>query len=122
MLASQHPFRQIVGVEISPALHEIARENLQNYRDVRRQCLDIRLVRADAIDYTFPHGNLVIYLYNPFESKMVERFISGLCESGPREVVVLYHTPAERDVLEKNRAFELVDDVGFGAVYRANLT
>ena len=118
LLASLRPFRQIVGVEISPALHEIARANRQCFREADVRCKDIRLVRADAAGFTFPRGDLVVYLYNPFRAEVLEPVLDAL-QSGPRrEVVVLYHTPLERESIERRSAFTCIADLGFGAVFR----
>src|SRR5579872_4680184 len=47
MLAARRPFKTIVGVEISPTLHEVARDNLERCDHAAFRCRDIRLVRAD---------------------------------------------------------------------------
>ncbi len=123
LLASHYPFKQILGVEISPALHEIARENLANYRDARQHCRDVRLIRADAGSYTLPGGNVLLYLYNPFEKPMLERFVRQLTiRSAAYETVLVYHTPVGREVIEQEAAFTLVSDLGFAAIYRSRLT
>ena len=31
------------------------------------------MVRADAADYEFPNGNLLVFLYNPFDSVILKR-------------------------------------------------
>ncbi len=71
LIASRLPFKQVVGVEISPALHEVARENLATYDRALQRCSDVRLVRADAADYAFPRGELALYLYNPFRAPVL---------------------------------------------------
>ncbi|MDQ6930241.1 MAG: class I SAM-dependent methyltransferase [Candidatus Eremiobacteraeota bacterium] len=119
MLASHHPFRQVLGIEISPALHEIARENVRVYTDARQRCRDIRLVRADAAEVALPPGNLAIYLYNPFQGRILARLLERLHDDR-REIVLLYHTAVEREVIERNPAFETIGDVEFGAAYRAS--
>ena len=119
LLAARRPFRAVIGVEISPALVEIARENLAAARDSRRVARDVKMVRADAGAYVFPRGSLVVYLYNPFRAPLLDAVLANLVASGGRrEVVVLYHTPVERATLDANAAFEPVDDLGFGLIYR----
>ncbi|HXF35224.1 MAG TPA: class I SAM-dependent methyltransferase [Candidatus Acidoferrales bacterium] len=116
-LAARRPFKTIVGIEISPALVQIARDNLTQIEDSSRRCRDVRLVRADAATYRYPRGNLVLYLFNPFRAPVLERVLARVCALA-RDVVLLYHTPLERETIERNEAFEIVDDLGFGAVYR----
>jgi predicted RNA methylase len=119
LLAARRPFTTVIGVEVSPALVEIARENLAAARDPLRVARDLRLVRADASTYRFPPGDLVVYLYNPFAAPVLDAVLINLRASDERrEVVLLYHTPVERDTIDASEAFELLDDLGFGLVYR----
>lgn len=119
LLAARRPFKHVIGVEISPALVEIARENLAGARDERRVARDVRIVRGDAAEYRFPRGDLVVYLYNPFEAPILEAVLRRLREGDRlREVVLLYHTPVERATIDADTAFELTRDLGFGLVYR----
>jgi SAM-dependent methyltransferase len=115
--AARRPFRQIVGVEISPALHEVAKENRAAYRG-DLACRDVRLVRADAAGFTFPRGDLVVYLYNPFRSEILRPILDRLSTGPARDVVLAYHTPVERATVDAHPGFELVSDLGCGLIYR----
>lgn len=115
--AATRPFRQIVGVEISPALYEVAKENRAAYRG-ELACRDIRLVRADAAAFAFPRGDLVVYLYNPFRAEILSPILERLAADSGRDVVLVYHTPVERAAVDAHPAYELISDVGFGLVYR----
>ena len=118
LLAARHPFRTVIGVEISPALHEMALRNVADFVG-KRECRDVRLVRADAAGYAFPRGDLVVYLYNPFRGAVLERIAARLARrNGPHETIVVYHTPAERRVFDDDGAFELVAEAPCGALYR----
>ena len=114
--AARRPFRQIIGVEISPALHEIAKENRRVYRGTLA-CTDVRLVRADASTFSFPRGDLAVYLYNPFRAGVLGPILDRLAANRRREVTLLYHTPVERAVLDAHPAFALTADLGFGLAY-----
>ena len=116
--AARRPYRQIVGIEISPALVEIAKDNRAAYRG-ELLCRDIRLVRADAAGFPFPRGNLVVYLYNPFNARVLGPMLDRLASDGRREVVLLYHTPLERATIDAHPGFELIGDLGFGLIYRS---
>ncbi|HEY0615518.1 MAG TPA: class I SAM-dependent methyltransferase [Candidatus Elarobacter sp.] len=119
LLAARRPYRAVIGVEISPALVEIARENLAGARDAQRTVRDVKIVRADAAEYAFPRGDLVVFLYNPFRAPILEDVLVNLRGSGEdREIAILYHTPLERDAIDATGAFDLVRDLGFGLVYR----
>ncbi|MDQ6943473.1 MAG: class I SAM-dependent methyltransferase [Candidatus Eremiobacteraeota bacterium] len=119
MLAARRPFRAVIGVEISPALVEIARENLTTVRDPRRVARDVKIVGADAAEYAFPRGDLVIFMYNPFRGPVLDRALANVRTTAEeRNVVLLYHTPVERETVDATDAFDLVADLGFGLVYR----
>jgi SAM-dependent methyltransferase len=132
--AARFPFRQVLGVEISPALVAIARDNVKNFMRAASnvgasgadgaketqpvlRCRDVRIVRGDAATFRFPQGPLVVYLYNPFDAVLLARVTTRLAREQRSELAVLYHTPVERAVLEEHPAFELVAEEPFGVAY-----
>jgi SAM-dependent methyltransferase len=117
LLAARRPFRQIVGVEISPALAEIARDNLKVPPAVERLCTDIRVVRGDAATVKLPPGDLIVYLYNPFRGAVMRTVVERLAAASTRRLAVVYHTPEERRVFEATGAFEIAADLPQGVVY-----
>ena len=117
--AARRPFRQIVGVEISPALLEVAKENRASFRGPLA-CRDVRLVCADAAGFAFPRGDLVVYLYNPFRAEILGPMLDRLAADSRRKVVLVYHTPVERATVDAHPAFELLADRGVGLLYRFN--
>jgi SAM-dependent methyltransferase len=121
LLAAARPFRCIVGVEISPALHAIARDNLARVDLRTLACRDIRLARADAAGYRFPRGKLVVYLYNPFTGAVLAQVLDRLA-ARREEAVILYHTPVERAVIEGHPAFALIAEERAGAIYGVTAT
>jgi SAM-dependent methyltransferase len=118
MLASLLPFKAVVGLEISPALHAVAQENLAAFDPPRRRCRDVRLVRGDALTYRFPRGDLVLYLYNPFRAEGIKRMLARVLSAPRRNIVIVYHTPVERAAVDDMDAFDLIADLGFGLVYK----
>lgn len=118
LLASESPFKQIIGVEVSPALCETALDNLVRWRrHAQPACKDLRVVCKDALAFSLPHGDLAIYLYNPFGESTLRRFVDRVAADRTGRVAVLYHTPVHRAVLDEHQAFVLAADLGFGAVY-----
>jgi len=118
MLAARRAFRAVIGVEISPALVEIARENIATARDPLRVARDVKIVGADAAEYALPRGDLVVFMYNPFRGPVLDRVLANLRGATPsREAVLLYHTPVEREIIDATGAFDLIADLGFGLVY-----
>jgi SAM-dependent methyltransferase len=118
MLASEYAFKQIVGIEISPALFEIARENVAKARDLAIRCRDVRLVRADARHYRFSSGNLVIFLYNPFDGEALDAVLDRLAaRRKPGSAWILYYTPVHAERVQ-TRGYELVAQFPDSHIYR----
>lgn len=97
ILAAAHPFRRIIGVELSAELNDIASLNLnQAVNGARRK--DIELVNANATAYPIPHDVTVIFLYNPFKGPTLEKVLEQVREShcaAPRRIRILYHNITE---------------------------
>lgn len=107
LIASQLPFRRVLGIEFSEELNLIANRNLQRFPESERRCRDVAVFLEDAANFAFPEGPLVIYLYNPFEAPIMQQVIANLAaayRASPRPVVVLYFTPLYAD-LWKGLAF-----------------
>jgi SAM-dependent methyltransferase len=102
LMASDYPFRRIVGVELLPALHRAAQENLSRYKSDSQKCFALESICADATEFPFPAEPMVLYLFNPFPESGLKRMIANLeqsrCEH-PRAVYVLYHNPLLEHVL-----------------------
>ena len=72
LLATAYPFRQIIGVEISPALHEVARENLAP-SPAGAAAATYGSSAPMRCAFAFPRGDLVVYLFNPFRGRCSKR-------------------------------------------------
>lgn len=104
LMASDYPFRRIVGVELLPSLHEAAEENLSKYRGESQKCFALESICGDATEFAFPAEPTVLYLFNPFPESGLRRMISNLEESlrqKPRAVYVLYHNPLLEHLLSE---------------------
>jgi len=102
LMASDYPFRRIVGVELLPALERIAQENLRCYQSESQKCFALESVCADATAFPFPDVPLVVYLFNPFPESVMRRVVANLEQSqraNPRPTYVLYHNPLLEHVL-----------------------
>jgi len=101
--ASDRPFRKIVGVEIAPALHEVAETNVRLYQSPEQRCDRFELVCSDAAVWTPPDDDLVVYVFQPFPEDVFARVMQNLDASlarSPRPLVIVYLNPIfERAVL-----------------------
>ena len=105
LMASEYPFRRIVGVELLPSLHEIAKENLGKYKSETQKCFALEAVCGDATEFPFPDEPLVIFLFNPFGESGMRRVVAALDQSlhaHPRLVYLLYHNPLLEHTLHES--------------------
>ncbi len=96
LLASEYPFKRIIGVEFASELVRLARENLLRYRNTRQVCRDLEVIEADAATYSFPDDPLVIYLFNPFGPEVLAPVVEAVRRAlhrQPRPVTILYYKP-----------------------------
>ncbi len=110
LIASEYPFRAIAGVELSPKLHSIAVANIASYRGPQR-CRDVRSIEADATEFPFPEGPLLIYLWNPFEAPVFNGVLANLeaaLAREPREVYIVYIQPDLESLLAANPSWRKV--------------
>lgn len=122
LLASELPFKKVIGVEFSPELHHIAEQNVRAFRSVNQKCKDVEPVCADAATYPLPPVPTVVYFFNPFGAEVMARVIENVRRSyreHPRELVVIYVTPVVQELWDRADFVEKVSSQkGYVAVYR----
>jgi SAM-dependent methyltransferase len=104
-LAAMRPFRQVIGVELSPVLHAIAGDNLARMRNAGALAAPVRLEQADATVFSVPGGPLVVYLYHPFRepiaAKVIDRIVASIA-AALRPVAILYGHPTLQRSLDED--------------------
>jgi hypothetical protein len=96
LMASDYPLRRIVGVELIPALHQIAQKNIAQYRADSQKCFALESICADAGAFPPPDGPLVVYLFNPFLESVLRQALTNVQQTlrvSPRPIYVLYLNP-----------------------------
>ena len=120
LMASDFPFRRILGVELLPELHRIAENNLLRYKSDSQKCTVIETVCEDARRFAFPTDRMVVYLFNPLPEAGLIRVISNLersLEESRRPVHVLYHNPLLERVLAESKCFKKISGTHQYSVY-----
>ena len=113
LLASEFPFRKIVGVEMREDLHAQALENVGRFRQPKAKCSQIECVLEDATRYDFPTGKLVVYLFNPFTADVMSQVLRRLDESvekNPRDVILVYVYPEFGSQMKALRNFQMMEE------------
>ena len=113
LLAATYPFKEVIGIELSPSLHERAQANLRAFPAQARRARAVRLECADATAFALPPEPAVLYFYNPFREGVMRRALAAIETSlawAPRRVTIIlafcYKGP--REVIERSPFFGLV--------------
>lgn len=121
LMASEYPFRKIVGVEVIAELHHAAEENIRVYRSPTQRCRQIESVLADARKFELPEEPLVLYLFNPLPERAFSEVLQRLAKSltgAPRPAWVVYHNPLLEGALDASGFLEKAGGTPQYSVYR----
>lgn len=78
MIASQYPFREVLGIEMDANLAGKAQENLDALPSSRRKALAVSSRAANALECDLPDMPAVFYLFNPFDREIADAFLKVL--------------------------------------------
>jgi SAM-dependent methyltransferase len=108
LVASEYPFRSVIGVELSPSLVLDARKNAATLSQQFSRRAPIKVEQHDAGQFPLPAGNTVIFLYNPFGQEVVARIVSRIEDAlatGGGTKFVIYYNPVYGRSFDGSRAF-----------------
>ncbi len=120
LMAADYPFRRIVGLELLPALHGVAQENIRRYKSGSQKCFAVESVCSDAREFVFPPEPIVLYLFNPLPEPALEQVIANLEQSlreNPRRVYVLYHNPLLEHVIARGTGLRKLEGTQQYSIY-----
>jgi SAM-dependent methyltransferase len=112
VMAGQHPWKRVIGVEGSAPVASVARKNLES--DAVRTALraPVEVVTSNALSLELPPDDLLIYLYNPFSRPDVyTQFLAHLEDSlraHPRKVILVYAGPEHRAAFDRCHYLKLL--------------
>ncbi|MCB1734738.1 MAG: class I SAM-dependent methyltransferase [Gammaproteobacteria bacterium] len=117
LMASDYPFKRIVGVEFSQALCDIARNNVEIYRGEAQKTDAFEVVCDDATRFPLPDGPLLIYMYHPFGDQVMRRVIENIERSAaenPRPIRIVYMNPVHQGGYRDSKVLrEVAEDPHF---------
>ena len=108
LLASQQPFRKVVGIELNPQLAGIAEDNITKWQAVGLSRSHMRIVCGDILDTRFPGGSCLLFLFNPFGTAVMRRLLARLAHifaRRPGQLDLLYVNHEQEHVLECQSGF-----------------
>jgi len=120
LLASDFPFKRIVGVEFSPDLHRIAEHNFRIYRSPTQRCMRLESVCIDASLFILPDEPCVLYFNNPFDQHVMACTLQNIEASmsrHPRPMFIIYVNPLWNSLFEEANWLEKVAASDHWSVY-----
>lgn len=121
LMASEYPFRRVVGVELLPELNQLAQQNIREFKSDARKCATIESLCEDARDFTFPLEPLLLYLFNPLLESGLVQFVLNMEQSlreFPRSIIVIYHNPLLANVLDDSPFLKKTSSTHQYSIYR----
>ena len=114
-VASEFPFRSVIGVELNPKLAQIARANLAIWNcshaaDPTASLLaPVEVIEQDALDLTLPAGPTLLFLFHPFEAPLLRKLLRHvevqLAAQKAPALDILYVNAECASVLDRHPAF-----------------
>lgn len=112
LLALEHGFNDVLGIEISPELSLRCRQNLaraaQQHPDSK-----VVLMEADAAEIELPPGPVTAFFFNPFHGPPLERVAQNLASNAEKngaEVWLVYLNPLHAEVFVR-QGFSTIQDL-----------
>ena len=122
ILASEYPFKRIIGVEYSKMLVDAANNNIRSQRRLTGSQVNAQCIWGDAADFEIPLEPTVLYLFNPFQGKVMDRVIANIehsLASTPRDLWVIYLSPWEIRKFRRSPTFETIEWKPEYSIHRA---
>jgi len=91
LMASDFPFKSIIGIEFGEELHRHAVSNIQRYKP--KHPTQIEALHIDAMQFILPDGPLILYFFNPFDGTVLEQVLANIrraASMSPRKIFIIY--------------------------------
>ncbi|HWA94044.1 MAG TPA: class I SAM-dependent methyltransferase [Terracidiphilus sp.] len=112
IMAHEHGFQHVAGVELSQSLIAICKRNL-----AKLGITDVEVYAEDASVIQLPDEPLVIFMYNPFKPPIFNKVVDHLIKH-TRPVYLVYVTPMYKRVIQETGHFTPIVELPYLAVYK----
>jgi SAM-dependent methyltransferase len=107
IIAAEYPFREIIGVEISPNLARIARSNAEKMKGNLPSSSKIQIIEGDATKFRPQGERIVFFTYHAFGIELMREFLKNL-EAGLGRTIehcfFVYYNPVCGSVFDASSA------------------
>ena len=109
VVASEFPFRRIVGVELAQDLVAVAHRNAAEIRRRFPARPPIEVVADDATRFPLPDGKVVLFIYHSFDAQFLFRVVAAAevtLAGSLQHLFVVYYNPIWGAVLDRSPALQ----------------
>lgn len=101
LVASEQPFRRILGIELAPGLVATARRNAAILARGHPDRTPIEVRHGDATAFALPDGDLVVFFYHAFGRPLIATVLATLAAAAAgREIFLVYENPVHGDMMD----------------------
>ena len=105
LLAVLRGIKKAVGIEFSPELCAIARNNVSIVEQATGSRLNIAVVEGDVTHYEIEDDQNVFFFFNPFDDVVLEAVVENIQQSlhrTPRQIAIIYYNPVHSHILDNS--------------------
>jgi len=120
LLASQLPFKEIIGIELWSEMISVAEENLKSYTG-NRKCKTFQLHYMDASEFPIPSDPGIFYFFDPFREEVMQKVLENIRQSlaaAPREIYIIYCEPERPDLLDRSGFLTPIKQTARYSIYK----
>jgi SAM-dependent methyltransferase len=108
-VASEFPFRAVVGVELSAALVATARANAATIAGQFPDRPKVTIAEANVVDFPVPEAKLVFFNYHAFGAELMAKIVAkceaALASGAQPHMFFVYYNPVHAEVFDQSPAF-----------------
>jgi len=108
LLAAEHPFAAVGGIEFAEELHDDAAMNIAQYPRSHMRCRNVECVLGDASQVGPPEGEAIHYFFNPFSREAFAEVLNNIVVSyrhKPRRMYLILVDPIAMDLVDASGVF-----------------
>ncbi len=112
MMAAQHPFRSVLGVEFAEELHDDAMMNIAQFPRSQMKCRNVECLLQDAANMEAVNGEAVHYFFDPFERQVFAHVLARIVHSyhaHPRRLYLILVDTDAGDLIHRTGIFQKVE-------------
>lgn len=124
LMASEFPFKRLVGVELSADLVEISKRNVLKFNASTRKALSPEWIQGDFFKWVIPKSPKLFFFNNPFPADMtlaaIHRLESSLAEHPQPALLVFRKAPQSTgDYLHQSKFWKPLRLTPYWRVYES---